>query len=370
MTLLLLTGCIFGSPFRYDRNHDHPPRFDTDDTSAWDTADTAIDTADSGDTADTSDTSDTSDTADTGDTGPVYTATGGTVVAWGAGGVFASDADGRVFTQLTDVQPDGVNTGGGLVTARFGATAVAYDPTTGSASLTFTFTCPGGGELLDALLVSGAAYGICEDGLGARVVLGAFDGSTSDPGVWASALQWDAGTLYLYDNLGREGSQLHAVDPMTLAATGPVVSTGFQAEARGEGFFASAGELGNDTAGTVLVGSWADVGAQTATVLPDGVFVNALDVLEGRATLVATLTWPGLDEGALLLDADGAVASTLGACATPRLLSRESGYVESWCTAPLSRTTWTSDGGVWNAAETEVYDTLDVSGIRVIESAD
>ena len=288
----------------------------------------------------------------------------------GSGGVFVSDADGFTFTTLSTDSPDGVNTGEGGVTTRSGNTATAYDISSGSATLTFEFTCPNAGSLTDAILVPGTAYGICDDSLGSRVVLGAFDGSTIDTGVGADALQWDNGTLFLYEDWGRAGGRIYAVDATTLEATGVEATTGFNAEARGDGYFSSFGEPGNDAAGGFSVGNWADAADTASFSLPDGTFVNALDVLAGRAALIDARSWPGLVPSALLLDGDGVVVANLAACDSPRLLSRDTGYVESWCTAPLTRTTWTSDAGVWTAAETQSFADLDVSHLRVIENVD
>ena len=175
-----------------------------------------------------------------------------------------------------------------------------------------------------------------------------------------------ADALRVWERLGRR----YAVDATTLIATGADATTGLNAEARGDGYFSSLGTPGTDTAGGYAVGTWADASATESFALPDGEFVNALDVLAGRAALVDARSWPGLAPSALLIDAEGVVVAELAACETPRLVSRDTGYVESWCTAPLTRTTWTNDAGVWAAAETQSFADLDVSHIRVIETVD
>jgi len=366
MYFLILSACIFAPGNRFDKNHGHEtPSYDGDSGDSGDTGDTG--TPDSTDSADSNDSADSADTSDTSET---WVATNGTIVAWGAGGLYVSGADGFTFMTLSEAAPDGVNIGKGSVTARSGNTAIAYDMSSGAATLNFGFTCPNGGTLTDALLVPGTAYGICDDSLGSRVVLGAFDGSTTDTGVGADGLQWDNGSLFLYEDWGRAGGRLHAVDATTLIATGADATTGFNAEARGAGYFSSFGVPGTDTAGGYTVGTWSDASATESFALPDGEFVNALDVLAGRATLVDARSWPGLAPSALLIDGEGAVVAELAACETPRLVSRDTGYVESWCTAPLTRTTWTNDAGVWTAAETQSFADLDVSHLRVIETVD
>lgn len=300
------------------------------------------------------------------------------LVAWGEGGVFLSDPARADFGALTeaavgwaDVTHDTTSltvAGGGL-----GDTAERYLLDTGARAETRSFTCGEREFLASARLDGTTAYGVCVDldyGWGA-VVRADADGSTTTTGVGANRLVHDAGALHLLTDLGREGGEVHVVDPVSLADTSTPRSTGFYPDVRAGVALSTTGEAGNSDAGTVLLAPL-DGTEGTEVGFGDGVFPVAVDRIPGGLLVVDLVNWPDDTEWAVLADEAGDVLLTLDACRAPTLVAPAEDTLEAWCLGaqgPLTQTILTHGPDGWSVGATTSWD-LDVVAFDVIEQGD
>lgn len=294
---------------------------------------------------------------------------GGTLVAWGRGGLYVLDAG--AFRKLADLDLASVvttvNASGGTITLVEDCVATVVDVASGATVVSHAFDCDADAWLSDALYREGVLYGAF--GAAANVVrVEADDTETPLPSAWADRFQSDQGRMYLQSSLGREGTALTPVDATSLDATGEVRLTGFAAEARGDSVYAWYGEEGDSRSGGYILDLWADPAADLGVVLSEGKFVDAIDAVYGRATLARLVDYPGWAMSGALLDASGGVVDGFDTCFSPRLVWHADA-LDGWCADPLRRYTWTWDGATWIRADEQDFDE-DVQNLQLVEPGD
>lgn len=294
-------------------------------------------------------------------------ATGGTLVAWGNDGVYTGDATG--LRRLVDLEPTEVAT---VVHASGDHVAIAEGVTLrvlplDGGDVAFTHTLPDGSAVHDLWWHDGGVWVVQGPDLPVLRVdpTGA---ETVSAKLRADRIFADQGAAYLRLDLGREGSALTPVDAATLEPAGDAVWTGFGATPRGASLYAWHGEIGNGDSGGFTLTLWDDLGADLGVDLPEGHFVESLDAIYGRATLVDLTDAPDWSRSAALLGPDGGVDDTLPACTSPVLRWQEGG-LEGWCAAPLRRYTWTWESAGWARSGEETWEE-DISHVELIEPGD
>lgn len=297
---------------------------------------------------------------------------GGTLIAWGWGGLYVEDAG--AFRKLADLDVGNVvtsvNASGDTVTLLEGCTATVLDLATGEVVMEHTFSC----DTEDAIQVTDALY---RDGIlwaaQENIIRVESDGTeTVFESIWVDRLQSDQGLMYLVRDYGREGNEITPVEPSELPATGSGRFLGWGVQARGPLAFSYYGEEGNSSSGGFGLNFWDSSEQYQSFTLGDGLFAGGLDVLAGQAALLRVHSdsdW--IDSGALL-DHSGATIDTLDDCPSPRL----AWYVDTivgWCaasdTTPLRRITWAWDGTTWARADQQDY-SEDVFELILLEEGD
>lgn len=313
------------------------------------------------------------------DTGDALTGTdatplvGGRLVASGAGGVFVLDEASDTFRALPAAPSAAVNASGDTVTVVEADAIRVYGLDDGAVPGVYGLDgCPtvdgGASSPVDAVFHDGALLVACADfGGGATGMYRVeADGSTTPfPDVWAHGVQWDRGSLYLTESLGREGAYFTRTDPATLGPLADRAWLGEWPEARGEVVWW--GWEGEPTGG-LTVASVADTSEQAPLLLPEGDVTVGADVVEGELTFVAGYSYGTGAITAYLVDATGAVLDAVPGCQAPRLVWEGDG-VAGWCTQPLTRIRWAQVDGAWERTGETTF-SADVSWLQVVEEGD